>query len=544
MSTIEQKAREIDEALAKLDALTVDASVQTVNEEGRPRPQASILIDLGRNHYLFHDHGGDAFARVTVGARKAVYPIIGTDYREHLAREFYMLSGKGCNRNTLVDATATLSAIGKFDGPAETVNLRVGKCDNGIIIDLGDDTGEAVIVTATGWQIDDAPVNFKRTGKPLPLPRPSGACDTSKQSLHDFDKLWRYVNVETADRVLIAGWLLSALRPDGPYPILNPVGEQGSGKSSTTRTLKALTDPSAVPLRPPPREDRDLLTAASSSWLVALDNLSHVNAQLSDCLCRLATGGGFAGRRLYTDSEEHLVQVTRPLILNGIEDIATRPDLSSRCIHLMLPVLTTRATESDMDAGFKKDASEIFAALLDGLSLALRDHNTVKIGALPRMADFARWAAAGVPALGFTADQFITAYRSNIRGAADLALESSPVASAVITLMDDKAEWTGRTEELLYLLLNQAGENAANQSWPKSARGLIGALRRLAPSLRGASINYSHTHTRDGGRLTLCKARLQASHPSQVSPKGAERDTCDASIPTLHNAPAILEIEL
>jgi len=68
--------------------------------------------------------------------------------------------------------------------------------------------------------------------------------------LHGFDRLWRYVNVEAKDRVLIAGWLLSALRPDGPFPILHPVGEQGSGKSFTTRVLKELTDPSAVPLRP------------------------------------------------------------------------------------------------------------------------------------------------------------------------------------------------------------------------------------------------------------------------------------------------------
>lgn len=177
--------REIDEALARLDALPVDTGVQTVDKEGRPRPQASILIDLGQRHHLFHDHGGDAYARVNVGTRKAIYPISGTDYREHLSREFYKLSGKGCNRNALTDSTATLSAVAKFDGPAEAVYPRIGKHGEAIVIDLGDDTGEAVIVTSTGWRIERSPVNFKRTGKPLSPPRPRGTCGTSKQSLHD-----------------------------------------------------------------------------------------------------------------------------------------------------------------------------------------------------------------------------------------------------------------------------------------------------------------------------------------------------------------------
>jgi len=280
---------------------------------------------------------------------------------------------------------------------------------------------------------------------------------------------------------------------------------------------------------------------------VGLDNLSHVNAQLSDCLCRIATGGGFAARRLYTDAEEHLVQITRPMILNGIEDVAVRADLSSRCIHLMLPVLTSRSTESELTEAFKKDAPLIFAALLDGLCMALRDHQSVKIGELPRMADFAKWAAAGVPALGFTADEFMDAYRGNIQGAAELALESSPTASAIVTLMAEREQWSGRTEELLYLLLSKSGEGAVNQSWPRSAKGLIGTLRRLGPALRSAGITYSHTHTRDGGELTLCKSRLQVSHASQASPTGLDCDACDAcdtSIPTLHSAPTVLAGEL
>lgn len=57
---------------------------------------------------------------------------------------------------------------------------------------------------------------------------------------------------------------------------------------------------------------------------------------ISDTLCRLATGGGFAVRRLYSDMDEVLFDAARPVILNGIEDIVTRPDLADRAVFLTL----------------------------------------------------------------------------------------------------------------------------------------------------------------------------------------------------------------
>jgi hypothetical protein len=44
---------------------------------------------------------------------------------------------------------------------------------------------------------------------------------------------------------------------------------------------------------------------------------------ISDTLFRLATGDGIAVRQLYTDQDEVLFDATRPVVLNGIEDIVT-----------------------------------------------------------------------------------------------------------------------------------------------------------------------------------------------------------------------------
>lgn len=44
-----------------------------------------------------------------------------------------------------------------------------------------------------------------------------------------------------------------------------------------------------------------------------------------------------AKRELYTDSDETIIHVCRPMILNGIEDVVTRQDLLDRSIYLNMP---------------------------------------------------------------------------------------------------------------------------------------------------------------------------------------------------------------
>jgi hypothetical protein len=490
--------------VVEIDQQEVSA-IAITSDEGKPRAQAAILTDIGKTHHLFHDDGGEPYAKVGGGA----YSVTGTEYKELLGRDYYQLTGKGANRNALADAVNTLSAIAKFDGPREPVYLRVGEHDGGIVIDGGAADWNGYHVTAEGWTpLERLPIHFRRAGKPRALPPPTTP---------DFARLWRHVNVVQEHRVLVAAWLLAALRPRGPYPALALVAEQGSGKSHTSRTLKALSDPSASPLRSPPREERDLLVAAVSSWVLALDNLSGLDHQLSDALCRLATGGALAGRKLYTDSDEVLIEVQRPVILNGIDDIATRPDLAERCLHVTLPPIRQRMTEEELKRAFQEDAGAVFAALLDGLALALARVTHVTLGRLPRMADFAQWAAAGLPALGFTAEEFLEAYRQNQAEAIETGLDSSAVGQAIRLFMTDRAEWTGTASDLLQRLADLGGDGIHAKAWPRSPKGLLNILRRLAPALRHVGITWTQDRTAAARMLTLCKQPGQVSQASHVS---------------------------
>jgi hypothetical protein len=97
--------------------------------------------------------------------------------------------------------------------------------------------------------------------------------------------------------------------------------EKGSAKTVLSKLLKALVDPNAAPVRALSREERELMIAANNGHLLAFDNLSGLPNWLSDALCRLASGGSFAVRQLYTDDEEVLFEAARPILLNGIEDV-------------------------------------------------------------------------------------------------------------------------------------------------------------------------------------------------------------------------------
>jgi hypothetical protein len=173
-------------------------------------------------------------------------------------------------------------------------------------------------------------------------------------------------------------------------------GEAGLDEGRAHENPESADDPNAAPARALPREERDLMIAANNGHILAFDNLSGLPSWLSDALCRLASGGSFAIRQLYTDHDEVLFQAARPAILNGIEDVVCRPDLADRAIFLMLESISDeqRRPEKELWKEFELARPHLLGALLDAVAQGLRSLPRVRLRGLPRMADFALWTAA------------------------------------------------------------------------------------------------------------------------------------------------------
>jgi hypothetical protein len=348
--------------------------------------------------------------------------------------------------------------------------------------------------------------------------------------------LRKYVNVAgDADWYLLAAWLVSALRPCGPYPVLCLQGEQGSAKSTVARMLRSLIDPNAAGLRSEPRDVRDVMIAAVNGWVVALDNLSHIPVWLSDCLCRLATGGGYATRELYSDSEEVILDAQRPVILTSIEDLATLGGLLDRALVLtLLPIEEDRRRcESAVWEEFDRARPQLLGAVLDALTSALARLPSVSLDRMPRMADFARLGVAVGQALGWEEGEFLNAYARNRQTANSIALEASPVVSPLLNLVLEKRTWTGTAGELLQELAGAAGEALTkSREWPGGPRALSGRLRRLAPNLHAAGVRVSFPERTGRARLIVLTAL-----PNLADDGGDGCDGCDGRSPTCPSKP-------
>ena len=460
-----------------------------------------LLLKYGREGELFHDPDGEPYATVEVGDHRETHHLKSKGYRSWLRHKYYMEEKKRLEEigkpeesptvprsQVISDALAQLEAICQFEGPEYDVHVRVAEHEGAIYVDLADERWRAVRIDSSGWRVvSDPPVKFVRAKGMLPLPEPVAGNQGAK-------KLRDLLNLKDEDEDswrLILAWLVAAFRPNRPFVVLILQGEQGSAKSTVERILRALIDPSTAPLRTTPRNEHDLYIASVSSWVVAYDNISNLPQWLSDAICKLSTGGGFSTRTLYENREQELFDAIRPVILNGITDVATRPDLLDRSIILTMPHIKEgdRKPESAIWEELAEAAPEILGFLFGAVSSALENLPATALDKLPRMADFALWVTAAEKALGWEEGGFLKAYNDNRGDANRQALEASPVAAAVWRFMKDRDEWRGTMTEFYQQLGSVATEEMRrSKAWPAAPNSLGAEMKRLAPALRAIGI--------------------------------------------------------
>lgn len=487
-------------------------------EPAKPATKASKKVDVidlvTERASLFHDEDARHYASVRVKNGEIehleTYPIASNNFRVWLAGLYFEATGSPLYGDTLKEAIATIQALAQYQGEERSVHLRLAEKDGRIYLDLADRQWRVVEISPDGWRVvpgPDAPVRFVRRAAMLPIPEPILG--------GKIDELRNYMNLGDDDTwCLIASWLTMTLHPTGPYPILSITGEQGSAKTSTCKMLRALVDPNRADLRAVPKDERDLMIAASNSWVIALDNLSGMTQETSDSLCRIATGAGFATRTLHTDSEETIFSIKRPILTNGIVDAAGYPDLLDRSVSVFLRAIPDerRREEHELWTGFNQAKPRILGALLSAVSHAMRNRDVVQLTRRPRMADFARWAVAAEQGLNFKEGAFFAAYDSNRQSTNEMALDT-PLAEELRAFMETLTgpHWQGTASMLLKALntmvMNRGELIKEKYGWPKSANALSGKLRRLAPNLRRVGLEIDSGRTNSGSKITISRTQ-------------------------------------
>ena len=479
--------------------------------------QAQLLLAIA-------DHEGAELWRTSQNEMYATYTVDGTrqtsalrsgGFRQWLRWHFHKIKSKPPGSQALQDAIDTLAATAQFEGATREAALRITGSDEQIFMDLGGPSWQAVEVTESGWTTK-APENayFRRVKSMKPLPRPE---DAGTEALN---KLQKHIRVETdADFALLLAWLVQALRPSGPYPLLVLQGEQGSGKTTTAEMIRALIDPSHVPTRAAPRKEEDLIVYAENAWVLSLDNMSGIRPWLSDALCRLATGGGFGTRKLYAGREEEIFYAQRPVILNGIDDVTGRPDLADRAVVITLNTIpeAERKTAKDVWSAFNADRPAIIGGLLSACATAIRRMGTVQFDTLPRMADFAVWAAAAEQAFPTPPNTFREAYAGNRERTTRAAAERDPVAMAVLDMLNDRNQWTGKMSQLPGVLLKYVPDSEHPPDALSTWQALQSHMKRIMPILRDLGVTRE-----DDSRARVHAFTLRMGDNTEATSEGTE----------------------
>jgi hypothetical protein len=430
-----------------------------------------------------------------------------------LLRIYYLHTGESPGSRAIRAAAELFEARALFDAEECPVHLRVAEHGGRLYLDLCDRAWRAVEIDTAGWRVvDRPPAKFRRTRGAQPLPEPE--CGGSLEELRPF------FNIDHHGWILIKAFLVAALRPGFPLPILVVKGEQGAGKSTACRVISSLIDPRTSALRGVPREVRDLTAAARNSWLVCFDNLNRLPEDLADAACRQATGGGFGGRQLYSDHDEVIFDATRPLVFNAIPDLGTaRPDFLDRALIVEFLSITPeiRRDEAQFWSEFSRLQPRILGALLDAAVAGLRNLPRVRLDRPPRLADFALWVSACEQALGMKPGETMAACRVNSVEARDLALDASPLYQPLTDLA--RQGFTGTVAEL-HTRLDSMVSDAMRRSvrWPKATNGLGNALRRMATNLRAAGIELQFSRNDvQGRRVVSVVAAAQIRKDRQLS---------------------------
>jgi len=453
---------------------------QSSGSEFKHKPTQGEIItrDCEENSKdFFRDQHGNSILVLPVDTHLEVCPTNTSSFRNWTATRYRKRFGVPPKIDAINQAKVQLEARCATSRQVELFN-RVGWHDNKIFYDLTVVDHKGVEVSASGWRITQLPPIFRRYQHQVEQVTPAQGGNAK-----DF---LRFCNIAGEDSCLLLTAIASYFIPNFPHVIISMTGEQGTAKSSNSRKIKELVDPSRVMLTSSPKELEQAQLTADKHWVCAFDNVSRIHDWFSDFLCRGVTGEGDMKRSLYTNDDEFIRSYRRCFVLNGIGSIMYRPDLLDRSIIFDIPLLKEAWPESFITDEWKKSLPGILGGFFTAVSKAMGVVSQVSGHEKFRMADFARWGGALSEGLGYSREEFFSKYQESVDSKWQDTAEESTFAKKIKTFLESRGGyWAGATSELLSEISSDDDEKGI----PKTAKWLSNELIRIAPVMRHVGID-------------------------------------------------------
>jgi len=404
--------------------------------------------------------------------------------------------------------TWKLMAKVKKSAIKQEVYTRIGFGDGAIYLDLGK-LGIKKITAKKVSMVDAAecPVLFYKPDALGDLPMPVLPEFSDVPLIRELLK--KLLNLEPSDIKLVLAWLLAPFCKSGTKPVLLVLGQQGSTKTYTSKTLIRIVDGNEPLTLGLPTIAKELFISANGRVAVAYDNTSEMRQQISDGMCRIASGAAHGSKKLYHDDAQHVIWAHAAILINGITAVATKGDLLDRSLRIQLPTLepSEYKLEEDLEAEFQKNHPRILGGIVRLVQAAMKNPRK-----LPpelkrsRLVDFSEWTFRWAEAAKYSPDNLMLAIGDNQNKTKVESLGEDPALLTLIALLDASGgdEWTGLSTEFYEKFM----DNATNLNMKFAERlatpqSLTARLTRAAPALAAAGIEYSTRHSRKGTVISV-----------------------------------------
>lgn len=470
------------------------------NQSTNPPDQIFEMIKDNSGITLFKNNKGEAYISYPVEDWKEYWPINAGLVKKWIGMQYYDTYHKVARNDAINNAITTLEGTAIYTGDEFKFENRVNQDCNDIYYCLSNKRWEAIKITRDGWtKVSSTPVLFNRYQHQSPQVYPSMD--------GDIKKIFEFINISNEEhKVLFIVLLVCCFIPDIDHPILYIYGSQGSAKSTTSRFLKEIIDPSEIPITEMPKDTTSLIQNFFHHWFITFDNVSSLSSEFSDLLCRTVTGTGFAKRKLYSDDDDVFYSFRRCIVINGINLQAYKADLLDRSILVELERVPKdkRKYAEQLNNDFRTALPGILGGVFDTLSAAMKIHPNVIVKEVPRMADFARWGYAVAEVLGYGGEEFLRIYKENAELQHDEVLDNSIVGSFLRDFIETRPSktWEGTATELLKELQDDDIYGKREKELPKNPQTLVRQLNDVKTTLEEKDIKYI-TGQGSGKKITI-----------------------------------------
>ena len=467
------------------------------NPKDQSKELAEFVISNTKKMIISENDTSRIYAIVTVDNHNETIEIGTQRSIDWLIQAYYKETQKIISNTTSENTINFVRAQAIFSPKInhEKIFRRNGFSNGKLLIDLGDKDWKLVEISSDGIRHVDYSektnvfVRSKNMAKQV-NPR-------LKYDGNPLDKLGQLIRMDDdLFKVHIISFFLEGI----PTPIMANLVHAGGAKTTVSGMVRQIIDPAGSSITDNvtafPSKSDNFAVQFENNYLIAYENISSINQEKSDILCRVTTGSTITTRKHYTNDEEQLMKFQRKIILNGIAFEMGYEDLADRTIQYWFERIPEdkRLSDEQVSSRFKELLPDLLGQIFEILHKAMKLYPTVQCKNIPRMASFAIWGESIYQVLGHKQGEFLELYNKAIKKNTNTLFENNPIIPFLDSMLDVKSELKTQTNQFFKELKSWSENNNYQEmsSLPKASNQVTRWITRSKQLLdeHGYSISW------------------------------------------------------